>query len=272
MRGTPLRAALLRSLLFAFAFFLSLSPQPRAAAGEPKLDGLRLVAELPAELPKRVSGLAFDGKKIWVVIYHGGGLYATLDPSTLGWEVGREEARRAAFREVAGSFQAPSGVCFAGERLWVGGSYGDSFGYIDTRDWKVGRAFKGRLREDPASQSYQGLACDGTNVWMAWHWFKYSIPTTRTQLLLKVDAQTGKVVAEYPLPAGTAPDMTHGLTWDGERLWHMKDSLLCSINPANGYVIRRYGLPDVKRASGLAWDGESLWIAEFDGKLWRLPF
>jgi hypothetical protein len=202
----------------------------------------------------------------------GGGRHALLDPSTLDWEVGSDAPRDAAIAGVSGSFQSPGGVCFAGDRLWVGGSYGDSLGYVDTRDWKVGRAFEGKRREDRASQSYAGMACDGGHLWVAWHWFRYDLPTAQTQLLLKIDAETGRVDAEYPLPAGTRNDMTHGLTSDGQRLWHMKGHLLSAIDPGTGLVTAQYALPQVRRASGLAWDGSSLWIAEFDGKIWRLPF
>lgn len=64
--------------------------------------------------------------------------------------------------------------------------------------------------------------------------------------------------------------MTHGLTWDGTRLWHMKDSRLSSIDPSTSEVIAHYTLDQIKRPSGLAWDGEALWIAEFHGTIWRL--
>lgn len=89
---------------------------------------------------------------------------------------------------------------------------------------------------------------------------------------MKVEPKTGKVSAEYPLPAGTRNDTTHGLTWDGTRLWHIKDRRLTSIDPSNGTAIAYYTLAQLKRPSGLAWDGQALWIAEWDGKLWRLPF
>lgn len=89
---------------------------------------------------------------------------------------------------------------------------------------------------------------------------------------MKVDPQTGKVVESYPLPAGTANDGTHGLTWDGQQLWHVKDTLLSAIDPSNGNVTAEYRLHQLRRPSGLAWDGQALWIAEFGGRILRLPF
>jgi hypothetical protein len=229
-----------------------------------------LVTRLPSNLPQRVSGFAYDGEKFWVMIYQGGGRYATLNPLSLGWEASEAEGRQRAIREVAGAFQSPGGICFAGGKLWVAGSYGESFGSIDAQSWKVERLFKGKLRDDPASQSYPSMACDGSHLWIVWHWFNYQLPTSQTQLLLKVAPETGKVVEQYPAPAGTAPDMTHGLTWDGARLWHMKDSRLSAIDPSTGRVTEQYLLEQIKRPSGLAWDGEALWIIEFGGDVWRL--
>lgn len=239
----------------------------------PQLKRLALVAQLPAELPQRISGFTYDGEKLWAVVYHGRGRYATLNPLSLGWEVSGEESHHKAIREVSGGFESPGGICFAPNgRLWVGGSYGESFGSIDTRSWKVERLFKGKQRDDPASQSYSSMAFDGTHLWIVWHWNQYKLPTSKTQLLLKVEPDTGKVVGRYPAPAGTASDSTHGLAWDGSRLWHVKDKKLSSIDPSTGGVKASYTLDQLKRPSGLAWDGQSLWIAEFDGKIWRLPF
>jgi sugar lactone lactonase YvrE len=245
----------------------------KGEAGEPDIGELKLVTRLPAELPQRISSLAFDGEKIWVAIYHGRGRYATLDPSTLDWKVSDAEQHHQAIREVAGAFESPGGICFVNGKLWVAGSYGESFGYIDTQDWKVTRLFKGKYRlDDSATQSYSDMAYDGGHLWIAWHWFKYKLPVSRTQLLLKIDPETGKVIDEFPLPAGTRTDGTHGLAWDGTRLWHMKDSQLSAIEPSSGAVTAQYSLDQITRPNGLAWDGESLWIAEFKGKVWRLPF
>lgn len=253
-------------------FLMCPATSARIQSGSPNLDELKLTTQLPLELPQRISGFAYDGEKFWVLIYHGKGRYATFDPATLGWTISDAEERHRIIRKISGKFESPGGICFAGGKLWVGGSYGESFGALNPQTWEIEQFFPGKQRNDRASQSYAGMAYDGSHLWIAWHWFRYNLPESRTQVLLKVEPETGKVVAEYPLPTGTRNAMTHGLTWDGTRLWHIKDRQLTSIDPSNGAVTAYYTLPQLKRPSALAWDGKALWIAEWDGKLWRLPF
>ena len=261
---------LLACLLASFITLPTVKAAPAFVA--PDLQGLQLVAQLPPELPQRISGFAYDGEKFWASVYHGHGRYATLDPSTLLWKISEDEKAHRAISEVSGAFESTSGICFAKGKLWIGGSYGESFGSIDILDWKVANTFKGKRLEDRASQMYASMAYDGNHLWIAWHWFKYKIPTSQTQRLLKIEPATGKIVGEYSLPPGTPNDGTHGLTWDGTSLWHAKDDKLVAIDPSTGFVTAEYTLSQLKRPSGLAWDGKALWIAEFDGKIWRLPF
>jgi len=218
-------------------------------------------------------GLAYDGEKLWLPIYHGEGLYATLDPATLMWGTTDEREHYKAIASVAGSFQSPGSICFVNGVLWITGSYGDSFGSIDMQTWKVKQLFRRRQRNDEqASQAYSSVAYHGNHLWIAWHWFRYDLPVSQTQRLLKVDPESGKVVAQYPAPAGTRNDVTHGLTWDGTRLWHVKDNRLSSIEPSTGEMTAQYVIRGLKRPSGLAWANGALWISEFGGRVWRLPF
>lgn len=264
-----MRNVLLASLLLAILAcpVVNAGSSPRRI----NVERLELVAQLPEELPQRIKGFAYDGQKLWATIYHGGGRYATLDPSTLIWQISSEEQQHLPISKVSGSFKSPGAICFANGALWVAGAYGDSFGSIDTGNWTIKSVFKGKQREDVSSQGYASMTFDGKHLWIAWHWFRYDLLRSQTQLLLKVDPETGKVVAEYSAPSGTRNDGTHGLTWDGSKLWHAKDNRLSSIDPSTGQVTAQYILKQLKRPSGLAWDGQALWIAEFDGKIWRLP-
>ena len=259
-------------LLFLVAAVFLLSGPVTSIAGEPDLRELKRVAHLPPELPQRIMGLAYDGEKLWASIYLGKGRYSTLDPSTLNWATNNEDEHSKVIGSVAGDFQSPGGICFAKDMLWITGAYGRSFGSIDTKTWKVQSLFKGKQREDAASQSYSSVACDGNHLWIVWHWFRYDLPVSQTQLLLKVDPASGKVVEQYPAPGGTRNDGTHGLTWDGTKLWHIKDNKLSSIEPSTGVIAAQYAVDEIKRPSGLAWANSALWITEFEGQIWRLPF
>lgn len=264
-----MKKLLLASLLALFTCSFAIAGSP---PGRPNLGGLQLIAELPEELPRRAMGLAYDGKKLWVAVYQGQGRYATLEPSSLLWTISSDAQQHRTISKLSEPFASPGAICFANGVLWVAGAYGESFGSIDLGDWKIQRMFKGKQREEAtASQFYSSMAFDGSHLWIAWHWFRYDLPVSQTQLLLKVDPETGKVVSEYAAPPGNSSDGTHGLTWDGSKLWHAKDDGLSSIDPSTGQVTAKYTLPRVKRPSGLAWDGQALWIAEFDGKIWRLP-
>ena len=243
------------------------------ARSVPAAGKLELITQLPQELPQRVSDLVYDGQKLWAIIYHGQGRYATFDPVTYGWTASYSHEQLKAIRQVAGMFESPGGVCFANGKLWIAGSYGESFGSIDLATWRVERIFKGKQQKDsPGSQSYSGMTFDGNHLWLAWHSFNYRLPASQTQLLLKVDPQTGQVIKQFSLPPGTASDGTHGLTWDGKQLWHVKDQRLSAIDPSNGQVTAEYNLKTLRRPSGLAWDGTALWIAEWEGRIFRLPF
>jgi len=234
---------------------------------------IELITQVPKELPQRVSDLVYDGEKLWAIIYHGQGRYATFDPVTYGWTAGHNHEQLRAIRQVSGRFESPGALCFANGKLWIAGSYGESFGSIDLATSRVERIFKGKQQpDDSASQSYSAMTFDGTHLWMAWHWFNYRLPGSETQLLLKIDPQTGQVIQQFSLPPGTANDGTHALTWDGKQLWHAKDQRLSAIDPSNGQVTAQYSLKQLRRPSGLAWDGTALWIAEFEGKIFRVTF
>jgi len=120
------------------------------------------------------------------------------------------------------------------------------------------------------TQSYSALAYDGEYVWAVWHSFNYKVDSSQTQLLLKIDKETGQVVSEFPAPLGSPGGNARGLAWDGKNLWHGTDRRLTALNQS-GNKLAQYVLPGVREINGLAWDGSSLWIIEFGGKLWKLP-
>ena len=239
----------------------------QTATPQPNLSKLRQIAK-----PVSISGLAFDGKNVWGMHYHGRGRYSLLDVNNFGWSPTDTKEQHSAIRQAAGAYGSPGGACYAEDELWIAGSYGESIACIDTTTWKVTRSFRGKQRDQKGSQSYSGIAHDGTHLWVAWHWNNYDLPESETQLLLKMDPETGKVLDQFPLPAGEPTDGVHGLTWNGARLWHVKDTTLSTINPTTGRVVNQYELKSLSRPSGLVWTEDSLVIAEFSGKVWKLPF
>lgn len=143
-----------RGLLLAFllASFITSADAASVNLG-PDLGQLKFVTQLTSEVPRRVSSIAYDGEKLWVGIYMGQGIYATLDPSSLQWTIGNEKKSRDAITDVSGSFYSPGGLCFINGKLWIGGSYGDSFGSVDPHDWKVENKFSVRQIADSRQHS-----------------------------------------------------------------------------------------------------------------------
>lgn len=261
------RVACILIVIVLFAVFSN-------AQKAPLIDELQAVSQLPAEIPQRVTALAFDGEKLWFAVYLDKGRYATYNPKNGEWKYSDSEPHHQAIRQISQPFSSASGMAFDGKKLWLSGSYGASFGRINTENWQVEKSFSQMVRPDLAktnSQSYASMAFDGNNLWIAWHLFEYQLPASEVQQLLKIEPETGSILAKYPLPVGTRNDMTHGLTFDGTNLWHVKDRRLTTID-LDGKLIGGYDLKELKRPSGLAWDGNSLWIVEFNGKLWKLPF
>jgi hypothetical protein len=239
----------------------------------PAIAELEEVAQLPAEVPKRVGAIAFDGKRIWFALYAAKGMYVTYDPASKKWDTTQDEKLRASTEQVTGRFMSPGGLAFVDGKMWLASAFGESFGSIDIKYPAIFVLYT-RFHNPSLTggQSYSDLTYDDTNIWIVWHASYYKNDGTQTQLLLKIDKETGDTVAEYPLiRRGNAGDGAHGLTWDGRSLWHAKGNFLTEYD-RSGTMRKQFALEKVNRPSGLAWDGNSLWIAEFGGKLWRLPF
>lgn len=237
----------------------------------PSPEQMTLVSEVPIDIPRKIIGMAFDGEKLWFSISHDKGHYATFDPQNGQWKYSDNETQHTAIRKLSQPFNSASGIAFDGRKMWLGGSYGESVGSINLDTWQVEKHFIGKLRNDVHnSQSYSSLAFDGSNLWAVWHMFEYKRPASESQQLLKIDQNSGEVLERYSLPEGPRADGLHGLTFDGETLWHIKSHKLSAIS-LQGKLLNHFIVKEVNRPAGLAWDGEFLWIVEFSGKLWKLP-
>lgn len=238
----------------------------------PYLAELKEVTRLPEHLPPRANAIAFDGRRLWVPIYLKQGTYAIYDPAANKWDLEQDHQLRLSIPKVTGPFASPGGMVFVDGKIWLGSVYGETFGWIDQNDPKSHKSFPGfHLDIDAGTRSIGDLAYDGENLWAAWSIRGDTSGKIKNELLLKIDKDTGKIIEEYTLLKGNRPSMSHGLTFDGNKLWHGKDNVITKLD-SNGVVMGSFELKGVQRITGLAWDGGALWIVEFSGKVWKLPF
>lgn len=264
----------MKKLCFLLIVIFLVFSQISQARNIPLLRELRQVSQIPADIPQRVNGLAFDGEKFWTSVYVDNGHYATFNPQTQEWSYSDSEKHHLAIRQISQPHNSSGGMVFVGNKLWLSGSYGKSFGSINTENWEVDKVFEQIVRPDlekTNSQHYSSMTFDGENIWIAWHLCDYKLPDSEVQQLLKINPKNGEIIGKFSLPIGPKADLTHGLTFDGENLWHIKFNKLSKID-LNGNLVSQYKLPELKRPSGLVWQDNSLWIIEFNGKLWNLPF
>src|ERR1044072_6600126 len=145
MRNASL-AALLGALIICHGTGVSSAPNNFAAPAQDaaiNLGELKLVSELPPELPRRVLGLAYGGRKLWASDYNTHGRYVPIDPVSLECTISYDRKANAVIGAVAGSFDSPGGLCFVDGKLWVAGSYGDSLWAVAILDWNVEQGFTG---------------------------------------------------------------------------------------------------------------------------------
>jgi len=254
----------------------SLEPDEPDEPDEPKIpipDIKNLKLVIQPQRGMRISGLTHYKRSLWASLSHGKGRLATWAPGMRGWKLTTDDQLHAAVRNAAGSYGSPSGLCFYRGNLYIGGSYGDSIGVISPKDgWTLMKTFPGKHKDDENSQAYAAMAPGRNCVWIAWHWYKYDYPEEKTQRLLKMVPDTGKIIGDFPLSSGDPKVPSHGLAYGGYGLWHIKDQQLSGIDTSAGTVKVTYRLPQIKRPFGLASYQKSLWIAEDNGALWQLPF
>lgn len=111
------------------------------------------------------------------------------------------------------------------------------------------------LRQFKAPGSFcTTLAFDGQYLWSADY---------KTDMLYRIDPETGKKVSEIPAP-GFWPT---GLAYDGEHLWCAdgKQKKIFQVRLASGAIVRAIDTPSDNPA-GLAWDGFTLWVSDAQAK------
>ena len=124
-------------------------------------------------------------------------------------------------------------------------------------DWESGKV----LRKIPTeSSNTSGMAFGGGFLWMAANgrstWRKPRPTDAKTGKVVKIDAQTGKTAARYPIPGGGG---VHGLTWAENSLWvtTLRQKSLTRVD-VNFNILDSIPVT-LSRAHGLAWDNDSIW-------------
>ncbi|MBN1846112.1 MAG: hypothetical protein JW810_10550 [Sedimentisphaerales bacterium] len=187
------------------------------------------------------TGMAFDGKLLWVADYKEDKLFR-VSPET---------------GEVVGSIPSPAfwpmGLAWDGQTLWNADKKRKKIFQIDPRDGTILKTI------DAPCDNPEGLTWDGQTLWVS---------DAKDAKIIKIDLSDGTAVHTLTAPA-QAPI---GLTFDGMYLWcsdRLKNELYM-IEPASGDVLLILDAPG-PYARGMAWDHEYLWNVDYQtDKLYRL--
>nr|MBN2277026.1 transglutaminase [candidate division Zixibacteria bacterium] len=179
------------------------------------------------------TGLAFDGKNLWLADRKTDSLYM-IDPGD---------------GNVVKALESPGfrveGLTAEGDRLWV-------------LDIEEGVA----LKLNPATgivektiyvpcNSPQGLAWDGQYLWVADY---------QDDKIYRISTEDGTTMSEIKAPSGTP----QGLAFDGKYLWvsdRFRD-MIYMVTPDNGEVVMNFESPS-KYPRGIAYDGRFLWNVDY---------
>ncbi|MBN2216989.1 MAG: hypothetical protein JW719_06405 [Pirellulales bacterium] len=205
-------------------FLLLLSSIAQAAPGD-------VVAKFAAPC-RHPTGLAFDGKSLWLADHHSGRLFE-IDPKD-----GR----------VLRKLKAP---CFTISGL----AHADGCLYVLDPDVKKVFRFNPATgiteNEFPTQGEYpEALAVQGKDLWLGGY---------KTPRLFRLSTEDGTRIDQV-----TSPGSCHGLAFDGRYLWvadRMADKLYM-VCPKNGDVILAIDSPG-KFPRGLAFDGTYLWNVDY---------
>jgi hypothetical protein len=191
----------------------------------------------PAGCP---SGLAWDGKYLWLADWREAMLYK-IDPQT---------------GEVVTSLPAPchkpQGLAWGKERLFVSdiqtfvNEYQAGFVYVFNPETETVEASFATPGSSP-----RGLGYDGRYLLLA---------DDKEDKIYRLNPDDGTTISYFQAPDGNS----QGLSYDGEYLWisdRIKDQIYM-VTADDGIVVMTLYAPD-SYTVGLAWDGRHLWNVDF---------
>ena len=187
------------------------------------------------------TGLAFDGKNLWLADRLSDTLYA-VDPVS-------GEVRNA----LPAPGYIPRGLAWDGKYLWCIDGEENRIHRIDV---ETGMTVKSL--EAPSIRP-QGLAWDGECLW---------ISDDREDKIARISIEDGTTIVSFDSPSGSP----QGLAWDGEYLWcadRIEDRIYM-VETKFGEALLSIDTPGM-HARGLAWAGGYLWNADYQSdRLFKL--
>src|SRR5581483_9977309 len=152
----------------------------------------------------------------------------------------------------------PNALQATREGLWVGDQVTD---HAYLLDWKTGEMLH---KVETESSNTSGIAYGGGFLWMGANGPVKKVPGWRPARpadakdgeVLKVDPETGKTIARYPIPGGGG---VHGVTWAENSLWVATLALKKLTQVDVNFKILRSIPVTLDRTHGFAWDNGYFW-------------
>jgi len=187
------------------------------------------------------TGLAFDGRLLWVADRLTDSLYA-VSPAD-----GR------VVRTLAAPGFDVRGLAWDGAFLWCVDAEENRISKLDVNTGVTLLAF------DSPTPTPEGLAWDGKNLW---------IVDGAKQTICQISTDDGTTIVSHPTPSNGST----ALAWWKDYLWvaDRRDDKLYLFDPKHGEVVFGMDAPG-KHARGLATDGDVLWNVDYqDDVIYRL--
>jgi transglutaminase-like putative cysteine protease len=188
-----------------------------------------------------VTGLTWDGKRLWAADHKTDTLYA-IDP-----------ASGKVVQQLPAPGYRPAGLAWDGRRLWNVDPQERRLYRID-----VQRGLVDHSMESPSSDA-GALGWDGKHLWLG---------SGRAGKLHRIDAQDGTTIDTKRSPS----DSVEGIAFDGRYLWigdRLADKLHV-VHAESGEVLVSLKAPG-PHITGVAYDGKHLWVADYQtDRIYRL--
>jgi sugar lactone lactonase YvrE len=196
------------------------------------------------------TGLAYDGKHLWLADYKDDKLYC-INPEN--GEV---------VRSIPSPAYWPEGLAWDGTHLWCADVKGgiplseNYQGVVYRLDRETGRILS--EIQAPATAP-RGLAWDGKYLWCV---------DSDAEQVIQFSPDDGTTIRSFPSPSSDP----RGLSFDGTYLWisDRRENEIYMVDPDDGTVIIITDAPG-QFTTGLAWDGKHLWAADYqEDKIFQL--